>query len=120
MDFTIQPEVDKMKEQIDIKSVTSKVKKISNNRRMSIAPAKRPSTVRNTESISGTCKVCDATSWDTDNNRGETICSECGYVAEQNMIDPGAEWINHSGADDRSRVGAPSTLTLSDRGEGRS
>jgi|TARA_B110000263_G_scaffold177372_1_gene155094 transcription initiation factor TFIIB len=116
MDFTIQPEVDKMKEQIDIKSVTSKVKKISNNRRMSIAPAKRPSTVRNTESISGTCKVCDATSWDTDNNRGETICSECGYVAEQNMIDPGAEWINHSGADDRSRVGAPSTLTLSDRG----
>ena len=32
MDFTIQPEVDKMKEQIDIKSVTSKVKKISNNR----------------------------------------------------------------------------------------
>jgi len=32
------------------------------------------------------------------------------------MIDPGAEWINHSGGDDRSRVGAPTTLTLSDKG----
>tara|TARA_B100000287_G_scaffold170021_1_gene160411 strand:+ start:259 stop:1053 length:795 start_codon:yes stop_codon:yes gene_type:complete len=32
------------------------------------------------------------------------------------MIDPGAEWVNHSDGDDRSRVGAPSTLTLSDKG----
>ena len=53
---------------------------------------------------------------DSDEVRGETICSECGFVASENMIDPGAEWINHSGGDDRSRVGAPSTLTLSDKG----
>tara|TARA_Y100000588_G_scaffold394048_1_gene512520 strand:- start:1125 stop:1919 length:795 start_codon:yes stop_codon:yes gene_type:complete len=32
------------------------------------------------------------------------------------MIDPGAEWVNHSDGDDRSRVGAPSSLTLSDKG----
>ena len=32
------------------------------------------------------------------------------------MIDPGAEWVNHSNGDDRSRVGSPTTLTLSDKG----
>ena len=32
------------------------------------------------------------------------------------MIDPGAEWVNHSDGNDRSRVGAPRTLTLSDKG----
>ena len=37
-------------------------------------------------------------------------------MASENMIDPGAEWINHSDGNDRSRVGAPSTLTLSDKG----
>lgn len=66
--------------------------------------------------MAGPCKVCGANSWDTDDIRGETSCSECGYVATENMIDPGAEWINHSDGDDRSRVGAPTTLTLSDKG----
>jgi transcription initiation factor TFIIB len=32
------------------------------------------------------------------------------------MIDPGAEWTNHSGGDDRSRVGAPTRIDLSDKG----
>ena len=32
------------------------------------------------------------------------------------MIDPGAELVNHSNGDDRSRVGSPTTLTLSDKG----
>ena len=32
------------------------------------------------------------------------------------MIDLGAEWTNHSGGEDKSRVGAPTTLTLSDKG----
>ena len=77
---------------------------------------RRPSKSRSTESVSGSCEVCGASSWDSDEVRGETICSECGFVASENMIDPGAEWINHSGGDDRSRVGAPSTLTLSDKG----
>ncbi len=76
----------------------------------------RPSRSRRTEAVSGACVVCGGTSWDSDNIRGETVCSECGYVAAENMIDPGAEWVNHSNGDDRSRVGAPSTLTLSDKG----
>ena len=32
------------------------------------------------------------------------------------MIDPGAEWTNHSDGDDRSRVGAPTRIDLSDKG----
>jgi len=76
----------------------------------------RPSRSRSTESVSGKCEVCGGSSWDSDEIRGETICSDCGYVASENMIDPGAEWINHSDGNDRSRVGAPSTLTLSDKG----
>ena len=76
----------------------------------------RPSRSRSTEAMTGSCMVCGGNSWDADDIRGETICSDCGFVASENMIDPGAEWVNHSGGDDRSRVGAPSTLTLSDRG----
>ena len=85
-------------------------------RKKTIIPNKRPSRARGTEAVTGKCKVCDSNSWDTDSVRGETICAECGYVAAENMIDPGAEWTNHSSGDDKSRVGAPTTLTLSDKG----
>ncbi len=114
--MTIQLLVDKMKETVQRrgKSVTSKSGRVS--RGGGIVPSMRPSTSRKTESVSRPCSVCGSNSWDTDEIRGETSCSECGYVAEENMIDLGAEWTNHSGGDDKSRVGAPSTLTLSDKG----
>lgn len=76
----------------------------------------RPSRARNTEQVTGSCEICGGVSWDDDHIRGETVCSECGFVARENMIDPGAEWVNHSGGEDRSRVGSPTTLTLSDKG----
>ena len=85
-------------------------------RKKAITSIKRPSRARGTEAVSGKCRICDSNSWDTDPVRGETICAECGYVAAENMIDPGAEWTNHSGGEDRSRVGAPTSLTLSDKG----
>ena len=91
-------------------------KRTKNGRKREISASRRPSRSRGTESKSGSCEICGGSSWDSDNIRGETVCSECGYVAAENMIDPGAEWVNHSNGDDRSRVGAPSTLTLSDRG----
>ncbi len=87
-----------------------------NSRKVADFSNSRPSRSRGTESISGTCEVCGGSSWDCDNIRGETVCSDCGYVAAENMIDPGAEWVNHSNGDDRSRVGSPTTLTLSDKG----
>ena len=86
------------------------------NRSTPVITGKRPSKSRSTEAMAGSCKICKGTSWDTDNIRGETICADCGYVASENMIDPGAEWVNYSNGDDRSRVGSPTTLTLSDKG----
>ena len=88
----------------------------SDSRKGPTPTGKRPSKARNTEAMSGSCDVCGGNSWDADDIRGETICSDCGYVAAENMIDPGAEWVNHSDGNDRSRVGSPTTLTLSDKG----
>ena len=113
--MTIQLEVDMMKSGTAVKSNIS-IKSTSSNQRTVISTNARPSRARSTENMAGSCEVCGETSWDADNIRGETICSNCGFVASENMIDPGAEWVNHSNGDDRSRVGAPSTLTLSDKG----
>ena len=92
------------------------VSNANNSRRGMVSNSTRPSRKRNTESMTGSCRVCGANSWDSDDTRGETTCSECGYVAAENMIDPGAEWVNHSNGEDRSRVGSPTTLTISDKG----
>jgi len=104
-----------MKRSTEVKSEAI-TEEVTSKKIRSISTSSRPSRARNTESMSGSCEVCGGTSWDSDNVRGETVCSDCGYVAAENMIDPGAEWVNHSNGDDRSRVGAPSTLTLSDKG----
>ena len=110
---TIQLEVDMMSE--DAKSkVKTRTSVGKGSRQVGVETASRPSRRRNTESISGSCEICGSNSWDSDEIRGETTCSDCGYVASENMIDPGAEWVNHSNGDDRSRVGSPTTLTLSD------
>ncbi len=115
-DSTIQLRVEKMERDTARQAEESERTSQKRSRTKPIRPARRPSRERGTESMTGPCKVCGANSWDTDEVRGETSCSQCGYVAAENMIDPGAEWINHSGGDDRSRVGAPTTLTLSDKG----
>ena len=62
------------------------------------------------------CVECGVVDWKTDTSRGEVSCGSCGLVVEENSIDPGAEWTNHDSTTDRSRVGAPSTFTLADRG----
>ena len=112
---TIQLEVDMMSE--DAKSEIKALAGVGKEpRRVGVKSASRPSRRRNTESISGSCQICGSNSWDSDEIRGETTCTDCGYVASENMIDPGAEWVNHSNGDDRSRVGSPTTLTLSDKG----
>ncbi|MFC6962544.1 transcription initiation factor IIB [Halocatena marina] len=54
----------------------------------------------------------------TDDEHGETVCAECGLVAEEDEIDPGPEWraFNSSERDEKSRVGAPTTHMMHDRG----
>ncbi|WP_117595710.1 MULTISPECIES: transcription initiation factor IIB [Haloprofundus] len=54
----------------------------------------------------------------TDTERGEVVCDSCGLVAEETAIDRGAEWraFNKQERDSRSRVGAPITQMIHDKG----
>ena len=71
---------------------------------------------RTLEGHTSPCEECFAVDWNMDDNRGEIVCNSCGLVAAENVIDPGAEWINGDSGQDKSRVGAPLTYTLADRG----
>ena len=62
------------------------------------------------------CEECAAVDWSLDTTRGEVTCNSCGLVVEENVLDPGAEWTQRDRGEDRSRVGAPMTYTLADRG----
>ncbi|WP_229126450.1 transcription initiation factor IIB [Halapricum desulfuricans] len=54
----------------------------------------------------------------TDEERGETVCQHCGLVVEENEIDHGPEWraFNAGEKDRKSRVGAPTTTMMHDKG----
>jgi transcription initiation factor TFIIB len=53
-----------------------------------------------------------------DEVHGETICSDCGLVVEEDEIDRGPEWRAFDSAekDRKSRVGAPTTTMMHDKG----
>ncbi|MFB6104398.1 MAG: transcription initiation factor IIB family protein [Halobacteriaceae archaeon] len=53
-----------------------------------------------------------------DEERGETVCSECGLVVEEDEIDRGPEWraFDSQEKDQKSRVGAPTTNMMHDKG----
>ncbi|MFB6090903.1 MAG: transcription initiation factor IIB family protein [Halobellus sp.] len=53
-----------------------------------------------------------------DDARGETVCSDCGLVVEEDEIDRGPEWRAFDSAerDQKSRVGAPTTNLMHDKG----
>jgi transcription initiation factor TFIIB len=54
----------------------------------------------------------------SDEERGETVCAECGLVVDEDQIDPGPEWraFDAKEKDQKSRVGAPTTNTMHDKG----
>ena len=54
----------------------------------------------------------------TDEEHGETVCRECGLVVESDEIDRGPEWRAFDSAerDSKSRVGAPTTNMMHDKG----
>lgn len=64
------------------------------------------------------CPECNSRNLVYDENRGERHCNECGMVLEETMIDPNAEWrtFGQDGGPDRSRVGAPITNLIHDKG----
>ncbi len=54
----------------------------------------------------------------TDDERAETVCESCGLVVQEDHIDYGPEWraFNPGEKDEKSRVGAPTTNLLHDKG----
>lgn len=53
-----------------------------------------------------------------DEARGDTACTECGLVVEQDRVDTGPEWrtFDTGYRDERTRVGLPRTKLLHDEG----
>ena len=70
------------------------------------------------ENYSNLCPECGNDYLISDDSRGEIICNGCGLVLIQRIIDSGPEWRAFSSeeANRKVRVGAPTTLTLHDKG----
>ena len=64
-----------------------------------------------------TCPECGG-NLVTDTEHGETVCGDCGLVVEEDEIDRGPEWraFDASERDEKSRVGAPTTNMMHDKG----
>lgn len=70
------------------------------------------------ENVSNLCQECGENNLIIDDSRGEIVCNSCGLVINQRIIDSGPEWRAFSSeeANRKARVGAPTTLTLHDKG----
>jgi len=64
------------------------------------------------------CPECGNQNLIMDPFRGEIICNSCGLVITQKMIDSGPDWRAFSTEEEnrKARTGAPTTLTLHDKG----
>jgi transcription initiation factor TFIIB len=64
--------------------------------------------------------VCPECSGDlaTDTEHGEVVCQDCGLVVDEDNIDRGPEWraFDAKEKDEKSRVGAPTTNMMHDKG----
>lgn len=63
------------------------------------------------------CPRCYKNSIITDSVTGEQFCQQCGFVCSGIVMDSGQEWhsFNEDGSN-KARTGAPSSLTIHDRG----
>src|SRR3989304_339514 len=64
------------------------------------------------------CPECGSHTLVHDYERAELVCNECGLVVDADFIDQGPEWraFDHDQRMKRSRVGAPMTYTIHDKG----
>jgi len=64
------------------------------------------------------CPECGSYNFIEDPTRGELVCSKCGLVMEEEMIDTGQEWraFDTEQMSRRARAGAPLTFTKHDKG----
>ena len=68
--------------------------------------------------LSPKCPVCGVIKILTDQNTGELFCGKCGLVISDKITDTSAEWrsFQKEGGADPTRTGAPTSLTMHDRG----
>jgi len=64
------------------------------------------------------CPECGSTYLSRDQSRAELVCPSCGLVIDEDLIDYGPEWrsFDSDQREKRSRVGAPMTYTIHDKG----
>ena len=64
------------------------------------------------------CPECGGTRLMRDYEQGELVCVNCGYVVQDHLADYGPEWraFNDEQRAKRTRVGAPLTYTIHDKG----
>lgn len=64
------------------------------------------------------CPECNNTVLEYDYERAEIICTRCGLVIDDEIIDQGPEWraFDHEQQKTRTRTGAPKTYTIHDGG----
>jgi transcription initiation factor TFIIB len=66
----------------------------------------------------GRCLECGSSELVTDGDSGEVVCSKCGLVVRDLLLDPKPEWRAFTPEETRSkaRTGAPTSLTQFDKG----
>ena len=64
------------------------------------------------------CPECSSDDLIANAGGSELVCDDCGLVVEENNVDRGPEWraFNHQERQSKSRVGAPTTNTMHDKG----
>jgi transcription initiation factor TFIIB len=64
------------------------------------------------------CPECTSKNLIHDYDSGETICGDCGLVLYEQMMDKGPEWctFTQENKTSRSRVGAPTSYSIHDKG----
>ncbi|MEM4703117.1 MAG: transcription initiation factor IIB [Candidatus Pacearchaeota archaeon] len=62
------------------------------------------------------CPECGSTNLIYDEQKGEIICSKCGLVIEEKIIDAGQEWRQFEEGERKGRGGAPLSLQKFDQG----
>ncbi len=69
------------------------------------------------ESADLTCPECSGAVV-ADEEHGEVVCRDCGLVVEEDSVDRGPEWraFDAGEKDEKSRVGAPTTNMMHDKG----
>jgi transcription initiation factor TFIIB len=65
-----------------------------------------------------TCPECGSTRLEMDYVRSEVVCSDCGLVIDENIIDHGQEWTSYSQEEwaTHSRTGPPMSYLVHDKG----